>query len=102
MSVRVKDCIALIRLRGGLKEWTDGQIAVAINQSVKDLAITYTTDKFGKLTGIVFGKWESPETFYVYYATGCLLDFKKHYKEIFPACKQYRGQRGDEVVTYQL
>lgn len=102
MSVAVKDCIDLIRSKGGLKSWTDGQIAATIMQSLGDYAITFTTNAEGALDGILFGKWENSDTLYIYYATGRMKEFISYYRHMFPDLKYYKGMRGDKILTYKL
>lgn len=94
----LQQSIELIRSRNGLPHWTDDEIKREISRSIKEVAMTYTVDKEGKIDGICFGKWLSKETFHVQYITGNLKYFLNYLKDTFPNCKQLTGFRKGKLT----
>lgn len=101
----IQDAIDFIRLSGLLKDWTDEQLAAGMTTAIKDGAACFSTDKFGNIDGLVFGRWIVPaEHIFVRFAAGNgrLKDFFRFLRKTFPNCKQITAIRFGKEITYNI
>ena len=101
MSLGVKDGINLVRRHQLLRNWSDAQIAVSIFKAIKGYAFSYYHDAHGKLAGICFGRWESPEHIHIVGIVGSLKVFVKFLKTNHPQCTKVTGYRYGKIITYK-
>lgn len=99
--ISLDDVVVFIREKGLLKAWSDRQIKATLFHAILKSAITFDTDKNGKLTDICFGRWESPEHFHVMCIYGDLKKLIKYVTEVFPQCERITGQRGKHLKVFQ-
>lgn len=97
--LQIKDCIEFIRQHKMLQKWSDEQLAVAIQRSIKQCAFAFTTSPENKLTGIVFGEWlDDCKTFYAKCLIGELKVFVAYLKQTFPQCTTVAGSRRNNLM----
>lgn len=102
-KITLQEVINFIRANGVFEKWTDTQILMYLDDSIKSCALAFTRDREGKLNGICFGKWENDaESFHVACLIGELKPFVKYLTQTFPQCKQVTGIRQAELMKYSV
>lgn len=102
--IDMTECVNFLRKNNVLKNWTDTQIVIGINRAIKECALTYTTDKNGKLDGLVFGRWVNDFTVHItaIAGKGKLKEFFAYLKRVFPNCTKIEAVRYGITKIYDI
>lgn len=101
------DILSYIRKFNLLKDWTDKQILVQLNKSIRENLLIYSLDENAKLSGVAFGELKIESRMFhciCMIGRGKLREYVKYFKSRFPSnfiITAYR-KNGSRFVVYHF
>jgi hypothetical protein len=92
----IQDAIDFLRLNHVLDDWDNHQIATGMKVAIDTCCACWSSDRYGNIDGLVFGRWIVPgEHIFVIAAAGKgkLKTFFNYLRQTFPDCHKISALR---------